>query len=79
MKPKTRLIVGLLLALSLLLAACATTPEAEPTMVPASPEPGVTTPPDEPEPTDEPEPPPPPAEPKTLTIVSGTDVENFNI
>jgi ABC-type transport system substrate-binding protein len=80
MKPNTRLIIGLLLALSLLLGACApaTTPE-EPTTVPATPVPGVTTPPDEPEPTDEPEPPPPPAEPKTLTIVSGTDVENFNI
>jgi len=62
MKQKTRLLIGVLVLLSLVLGACQ----------PATPAPDDTPPPATPVPTDVPE-------PKTLTIVSGTDVEHFNI
>jgi ABC-type transport system substrate-binding protein len=83
MKKKAYFIVGMLILISLLAAACQpAAPPADPeTPAPpvATPEPGVTPP--TPPPAVEPTPPPvePPAEPKTLTIISGTDTENFNI
>lgn len=87
MKQKITLLVGVLIVASLLLGACEpaatpppevppieTTPQPGVTPVEITPEPEVTPPPDE----DTPEP-PPVTEPQTLTIVSGTDVENMNI
>jgi peptide/nickel transport system substrate-binding protein len=94
MKHKTRMIFGVMIVVSLILGACApaATPT---TPVPATPDPGapaVTPPPAEeptpppavdptPPPAEEPTPPPAeePAAPQTLTIASGTDVENLNI
>jgi peptide/nickel transport system substrate-binding protein len=88
------MIFGVMIVVSLILGACApaATPT---TPVPATPDPGapaVTPPPAEeptpppavdptPPPAEEPTPPPAeePAAPQTLTIASGTDVENLNI
>jgi ABC-type transport system substrate-binding protein len=89
MKQKTRMIFGVLIVVSLILSACAqATPPPDAPVVPATPDPGAPaqpTPPPAAEPTpppaQEPTPPPaePPAAPQTLTIASGTDVENLNI
>jgi ABC-type transport system substrate-binding protein len=94
MKQKTRMIFGVLIVVSLILGACApaatpATPPPAATPVPATPDPGapaVTPPPAEPTPPPAVQPSPtpaeeptPPAAPQTLTIASGTDVENLNI
>jgi ABC-type transport system substrate-binding protein len=67
MKKKTQLVVGVLIMVSLILGACA--PAATPT--PATPPPAGEQPPAATQ--------PPAAVPQTLTIASGTDVENMNI
>jgi ABC-type transport system substrate-binding protein len=67
MKKKTQLVVGVLIMVSLILGACA--PAATPT--PAAPPPAGEQPPAATQ--------PPAAVPQTLTIASGTDVENMNI
>jgi ABC-type transport system substrate-binding protein len=73
------IVFTLLIALGLLLSACQPAAQA-PVITEAPPPPAETAPPSEEQPPAETEEPaPPPAEPKTLTIASGTDVENFNI
>jgi ABC-type transport system substrate-binding protein len=89
MKQKTRMIFGVLIVVSLILSACAqATPPPEAPVVPATPDPGAPaqpTPPPAEETAPPAEPTPPPAEEpapptgQTLTIASGTDVENLNI
>ncbi len=77
MNKKAYFLLGVLIVASLVLGACApaAAPTAAPTPLPPA-EPGEAS---DPSPPPAEEPPPPAAVPQTLTIASGTDVENFNI